>query len=423
MSFILNRVSSVIPIGGIATLTGNAGGAVGPTVGNIDIVGSGGVTVTGNPGTSTLTITGDGLGVTTITGDTGGALTGSNITFTGGTSGAVFSGAVTTETLSFDYLSLPTTTATDGQILINGGTVFHTFGGTNTFVGAGSGNLTLTGFSSVGVGSSSLGSVTSGAFNVALGFLASNGITTGSNNISMGSGSLMAVTTTGNNTALGNQSLQNIVTGADNIAIGHLSGDALTTNDSDNILIGSVGVVGDNGTIRIGTNATHTSVFVAGIEGVDVGNVAEVVTIDNNELGSAVITAGAGISVTPTANVITIAATGMGAFAWSVITIDQTAVVNNGYICNKAGTLVLGLPATAAIGDIIRVTGINTALGWQITQAANQQIFFGASSTTLGAAGTITSSATRDSLEIVCVVAGASTVWNVISSIGNPTLA
>ena len=112
-----------------------------------------------------------------------------------------------------------------------------------------------------------------------------------------------------------------------------------------------------------------------------------------------------------------------GGFTWSVITVNQTAVVGNGYICNKAGTLALALPATAAIGDIIEVTGINTATGWQFTQAANQQIFFGTSSTTLGATGTITSSAIRDSLKIVCVVAGASTVWNVTSSIGNPTLA
>jgi hypothetical protein len=56
MSFVYKNLTSVVPIGGIATLTGNSGGAVGPTAGNIDIVGSGSVTVTGNPGTSTLTI-------------------------------------------------------------------------------------------------------------------------------------------------------------------------------------------------------------------------------------------------------------------------------------------------------------------------------------------------------------------------------
>ena len=39
------------------TLTGNTGGAVPPTAGNINVIGAGTVLVSGNPGTSTLTIT------------------------------------------------------------------------------------------------------------------------------------------------------------------------------------------------------------------------------------------------------------------------------------------------------------------------------------------------------------------------------
>lgn len=41
----------------INTLTGNVGGPVPPTAGNINVIGAGTVLVTGNPGTSTLTIT------------------------------------------------------------------------------------------------------------------------------------------------------------------------------------------------------------------------------------------------------------------------------------------------------------------------------------------------------------------------------
>lgn len=41
----------------IETLTGNTGGAVSPTANNINVVGAGAIVVTGNPGTSTLTIT------------------------------------------------------------------------------------------------------------------------------------------------------------------------------------------------------------------------------------------------------------------------------------------------------------------------------------------------------------------------------
>lgn len=42
--------------GSVTTLTGNSGGAVSPTLGNIDILGTGNINVVGNPGTSTLTI-------------------------------------------------------------------------------------------------------------------------------------------------------------------------------------------------------------------------------------------------------------------------------------------------------------------------------------------------------------------------------
>lgn len=56
--------------GVVDTLTGNTGGPVGPTGGGtINVVGTGGVTVTGNAGTNTLTIT---AGVSTLTFDTDG---------------------------------------------------------------------------------------------------------------------------------------------------------------------------------------------------------------------------------------------------------------------------------------------------------------------------------------------------------------
>ena len=48
----------------LISLTGNTGGAVLPSAGNIDIVGIGPVSVTGNPGTSTLTISVSATGMT-----------------------------------------------------------------------------------------------------------------------------------------------------------------------------------------------------------------------------------------------------------------------------------------------------------------------------------------------------------------------
>lgn len=48
-------ISAIGGTGLVETLTGNSGGAVSPTAGNINTVGTGSVTVVGNPGTSTLT--------------------------------------------------------------------------------------------------------------------------------------------------------------------------------------------------------------------------------------------------------------------------------------------------------------------------------------------------------------------------------
>ena len=56
MSQITSSIVGIIPGGPVETLTSNSGGAVGPTAGNINVVGDG-VTLTGvgNPGTSTIT--------------------------------------------------------------------------------------------------------------------------------------------------------------------------------------------------------------------------------------------------------------------------------------------------------------------------------------------------------------------------------
>jgi len=54
--------------GDVSTLTGNSGGAVSPDgSGNISVLGSGIITVTGNPGTNSLTITSSGSGNLTVT--------------------------------------------------------------------------------------------------------------------------------------------------------------------------------------------------------------------------------------------------------------------------------------------------------------------------------------------------------------------
>lgn len=101
---------------------------------------------------------------------------------------------------------------------------------------------------------------------------------------------------------------------------------------------------------------------------------------------------------------------------WSVITADQTAEVDNGYLTNKATLLTLTLPTTAAVGSMIRVSGMNAGL-WKIAQNASQVIHFGKTDTTTGTSGYLLATQTRDSVELVCCVAN--NEWNVLSSVGN----
>lgn len=138
-----------------------------------------------------------------------------------------------------------------------------------------------------------------------------------------------------------------------------------------------------------------------------------------NDPTAAALSAGTGVSIANAAGSITINAVGAG-LTWTVITgASQTMAVNNGYIANRAGTVAFTLPTTSAVGDIVAVTGINTATGWSIGYTTNQQIFFGTSSATL-TTGTLASVNIRDTVFLVCVVANLS--WNVFSSIGNITV-
>jgi hypothetical protein len=135
---------------------------------------------------------------------------------------------------------------------------------------------------------------------------------------------------------------------------------------------------------------------------------------------AATLTAGTGVSITNGAGSITISASGAG-LTWTVVTgTTQSASVNNGYIANNAGQVTVTLPATSAVGDVVAVTGINNATGWKIAQNAGNQIFFGASSTTAGTGGSLTSTATRDTVFLLCTSTNAN--WQVTGSIGNITV-
>ena len=133
---------------------------------------------------------GGGSGIQTIDGDVG-SVTGSTVTLTGGTSGAVFTGSGTTMTESFDYLSMSATApGGDGVISMGGVPYFQTFE-ENLFIGANAGNDTFSQSANVtAIGALVLNALTSanGSQTVAIGDFALANAATGdvSNNVVIG---------------------------------------------------------------------------------------------------------------------------------------------------------------------------------------------------------------------------------------------
>jgi hypothetical protein len=134
---------------------------------------------------------------------------------------------------------------------------------------------------------------------------------------------------------------------------------------------------------------------------------------------AATLTPGTGITITNAANSITIAATG-GSFAWvDVTTATQTMAIQTGYVTDHTN-VTYTLPATAALGDQIRIVG---KLGiTTIAQNAGQQILMSSASSTVGVSGSIAGTNVGDCVWLVCVTAGASTVWRGESFVGNWTV-
>ncbi len=189
-----------------------------------------------------------GGGVVTITGEGTGGATGSTINFSGQTpfgAGAtvLFSAATNNVNLKLS----------DG----NG----------NMFLGNNSGNGTLSGGNNNGISTSTLPALTTG-----------NGNTAGGNS------ALFALQDGDINSAYGFQALINLVSGSYCIGIGQNSGDAYTTSESSNIVIGNSGVISESNVIRIGTQgagaAQQNKCYVAGITGNTVSN-TQLVLLDS----------------------------------------------------------------------------------------------------------------------------------------------
>ena len=215
---------------------------------------------------------------------------------------------------------IPATTASVGQIVQNGGTIFQTYGTNNIFIGNNSGNYTNTGSSDIaigdnimpalssginnlGLGSYALNAVTSGGGNVGIGSSTLAGVTTGSSNTAIGVGAMNANTITGSlnvaggasalqgittgsrNTCIGTSGLASLTTGSNNTIIGYQNASAYTGAETNNTILGYAipGTVGESNVMRLGNTSTATT-YINGIYGQNLGSMANLVGITSTGL-------------------------------------------------------------------------------------------------------------------------------------------
>jgi len=120
------------------------------------------------------------------------------------------------------------------------------------------------------------------------------------------------------------------------------------------------------------------------------------------------IVGGTGISVTNTANQITISSTSSGFPYVTISGTIQNADVNHGYIPTNSALTTINLPAVCVAGDKISIRGYGTG-GWVLQANTGQIIAFNQLSSTIG--GSFASAYELDTIDVVCLIDN--TFWTV----------
>lgn len=315
---------------------------------------------------------------------------------------ALFTGAGNTLTLDFALSNLG----------IGSSYPSLTVGVQNTSVGDLALHSISSGISNTAMGYNALALLSTGQSNVAIGEGAGSGLTTQNHNTAVGtnalevagcadataigSNALVSLISGNQNTAIGSGALSALATGDNNIACGFDAGINYTTNESSNLIINHAGVALENNTIRIGTTGggagQQNRCFIAGIDGVNVGSVLRVVTEASDQLGTAVLTAGANITLTAGANTITIAAnTGSETVNYTSVNhaaSPYTVLAADYYIGAdvSAGVITIRLPDAPATGRVFVVkdkAGLSATSNITVTTVSGADLIDGFTTFTL----------------------------------------
>ena len=256
----------------------------------------------------------------------------------------------------------------------------------NTIIGNGAGNLSMLGGANSGHGSNVL-----------------NGLTLGSFNNAFGIGAMQYATTANSNQAFGQNSLILLLTGENNVAMGSESGSSYDSNESNNICLNSVGGLGDQNTLRIGSS---TGTGTRQLNAAYIQGIYSNAQLPSGQVSYVTIDISTGLLGVTTTTPVT----------QSVATTTQALDPNVTYIFNNAAATTGSLPAsgTLTIGDVIKIKG-RSAAPWIIQANTGQVITFGASSST--AAGTATSALGSDSIQFTYVAADEWSVDWAVSSL------
>jgi hypothetical protein len=212
----------------------------------------------------------------------------------------------------------------------------NTDGNTNTFAGQQAGISNTTGNVNAFFGYSAGYSNTTGAFNTFSGSLAGQFNTIGSSNAFFGHLAGKFNTTGADNTFLGTGAGYYNSTGSSNIYLGTSAG-SNTAAGSNNIEIGNQGSSADNNTIRVGTQGTQTSTYIAGIFG-------------------AATTAGSPVFIDSTGKL----GTGGGTYSFSML---SGALLNGQFSGTYSNAVTLSNPSNVYYGNGSNLTGLVVGAG------------------------------------------------------------